>query len=181
MALRQARLDDLVDLRLRVRLHPRFHSPVVAAPLHNDPQRAGLLRVRQRLLELARRRLVHVPAVDGDDAVAFLQVGVRRRTVRNDRLDHQAGLELHDGDAEIAPSGQHAPDGLLAFARRRVALLRLVGGVERGGGKKEYGSEFDDAGVHAETGFLFGRRLLYAWTLATLITNQKMSNEFHVP
>src|SRR6185369_8570138 len=64
MTLRQVRGDDLVDLRLRVRLEPYFDSLICPATLDDDPQRSDVARPREHALEVVHGRLRHRLPVD---------------------------------------------------------------------------------------------------------------------
>src|SRR5687768_9784807 len=57
MALRQVRGDDLIDLFFGVRLEPGVDAAIAAAPEHDHGQMTGLTRIRDDLLEVARRSM----------------------------------------------------------------------------------------------------------------------------
>src|SRR5437868_11356391 len=62
--------DDFVDLRLRVRLHPRFDGFEDAMPLNDHPEAAGFARFSQDLLEVVDRRVLRRVTIDGHQTIA---------------------------------------------------------------------------------------------------------------
>src|SRR2546423_4850603 len=118
--------DDFVDLRLRVRLHPRFDGFEDAMPLNNHPEAAGFARFSQDLLEVIDRRVLRRVPVDGHQTIAGAESGALGRTVLDDRLDGDARAELDDLYTEVPAAGEHLTDDALAFRGRCGALFFVV-------------------------------------------------------
>src|SRR5438874_2177699 len=178
--LQQMLLNDFVDLRLGVRLQPRLHLLIRSSALNDHEDRTGRSRFSDHLLELARHRQREVMSVDGDDAIAFLHADVMRRSVEVDGFHDDAAMrELDDLQAEIATADEHAPDLLLALARRGIALLPFFG--VHCSSREDEGDEgyLGDSGNHSEAWVLWPT-LNVVDQRGSCFTNQKMSNEFRV-
>src|ERR1043166_7306675 len=119
-------VDDSLDLVARILLEARIDFLVRAAALNDHEENACLLRVGERLLEVAHRGQRHVAAVDGDDAVMLVEAGALRRRVGIHALDDDPAVrQLDDLKAEIAPSGKHLSNLALALLRGGAAALLL--------------------------------------------------------
>src|SRR5438309_12020930 len=71
---RQILRDDLVDLRLGVRLHPYVDFFQDPAALHDDPQPAGFFRVAENLFEVFDRGVARWFSVDSHEPIGGPQV-----------------------------------------------------------------------------------------------------------
>src|SRR4051794_21911147 len=161
VTLRQVRGDDLVDLRLRVRLEPYRDGFVCAPTLHDDPQCSDVPHAREDALEVLDRRLRHRLSVDRNQPVARLELSALGRTIGNNGFDHDARFQIDHRQAEIAAPGEHLPDLLLALLRRCAAVFRFIG-MEESTGREAGDEQREDTEFHGGYSGSLGRRQLYA-------------------
>src|SRR5438105_9652349 len=107
----------LVDLRLRVRFESHVDRFEDAATLHDDTEMSGRFGVAEDFFEVADRGLKCRSSIDCHESIARPEIDAVRGAVRDDGLDCQTRIQLHELHAEIASAGKHLTDVLLALAR----------------------------------------------------------------
>src|SRR5258708_6719761 len=135
MPLQQMLRHHLVDLRLRERLQPDVDFSQDSLTFFYYPKHPGFFRAEENLFEVLDACFKGAVAVDGHEPVTGSEVGSCSRAVVDDRLDGDAGIELFDHRAEVAPAARKLPDDPLALTRVGGTHLPILG-VGRGNEKQ---------------------------------------------